>query len=97
MNKTYISIIFRSKHKEFRSCTEFYIFSKKKFLLAGDKLSPCQQHCLNRPGGNIIHNNSQHIKCIGVGVFCDFTDTSGWVDGKPHVTMADVLAIELFW
>ena len=33
---------------------------------------------------NVILNNFQHLKCIGVGVPCNFTDTYV-VHGKPYL------------
>ena len=55
------------------------------FLLATDKLSPCQQHGFFRPKGNVILNNFRHLRYIGIGVSCSFTDNSGVVDDIPHL------------
>ena len=43
---------------------------KQNFLLAGDKLSPCQQHDFLRSDKIVKLITFQHIRCIGVGVSC---------------------------
>ena len=65
-----------------RSRTKFNMFSYTEIFVRWRQALSCHQHGFLRSAENVLLNNFQNLRCIGVGMSCN-TFYTNVLDGKP--------------